>query len=161
MTRTRALIGIGAAAAVVALAFALGIVGGNGGRAGFISKADSICRDGQGSFQSILSQPVSDAPGAAAQTAKLVAVSQGELADLRKLKVPSGLGTEFDSYMKAREAGVAVLIKRGQDAAKGNINAYAADTTALVDGQPERADLARKVGFAVCSKPTSSKTGGG
>jgi hypothetical protein len=161
MTLRRALIGIVAVAALVGLAFALGIVGGDGGRASFISKGDSICRDGQGSFQSILSQPVSSAPGAAVQTSKLVAVSEGELSDLRKLDVPSDLRTDFDSYMKARAAGVAVLRKRGQAAAKGNINAYAAATKQLVDGQAQRADLARKVGFRVCSRPTSQKAGGG
>jgi len=141
----------------------LAACGGSAGpsRADFVAKADAICRDGQGAFHAIQATAPTTGAQAATQTAKLVAASTAEVRRLRTLTPPAVLRTSFDAYLKSRDDAVAVL-KRGEEAAKRNDpGGYATAKQDVAAGQPQRYDLARKVGLTVCSKPEVRAPGAG
>lgn len=122
-------------------------------RADFVERADAICRDGQGSFRSIQAAAPASGEEAAAQTGKLISVSEDTVRRLRALDTPSSLRAPFDAYLKAREEAIDVL-RKGQAAAKRNDpQGYASAKQEIAAGQPKRFDLARKVDLTACSKP--------
>jgi hypothetical protein len=139
----------------VLCAVALSACGGGGGSSSsdFLSKGDAVCRAGQSEFDSLQATPPKSAKQAAAQTAKLIAVSQDEVRKLRALTPPASLRSAFDAYLKSRDEAIAVL-RKGEDAANRNDpQGYASAKQEVAAGQPRRYDLAKKVGFKVCSKP--------
>jgi hypothetical protein len=150
-------------AALLLSAATLAACGGSGApsRAGFVARADAICRDGKGSFRSIQATAPTTAAQAAAQTGKLVTASEAEVRRLRALTPPDTLRPDFEAYLKSRDDAVDVL-RKGQAAAKRNDpGGYATAKQEIAAGQPKRFDLARKVGFEDCSKPEVRASGAG
>jgi len=172
--------GLAAIAGIVVAAIALGGGGGSGGettastaagsgskkaakedvapqaltKAKLIAKADAICKESQGRYlevRDLESEYSTDVPYAEA----LVRFALERVRDLRRLTPPRRLGKPYEEYVEAQERVLAtdkqaLAAARGEDAA--GVEA-ARDRRDAEDALRE--DLARKIGFDVCSTPQS------
>jgi hypothetical protein len=158
MPTVRALVATVAATASMILA-ACGIGGGSDtlSRDQLIARGDAICRDGRGAFRSIQATPPKSAKQAAAQTKKLIATAEAEIKQLRALRAPDELRAPLDTYLAARTEGVGLLREAQVAAARNDPQGYVNANKKLRQGQAKRYDLARKVGFSVCSNPKAAE----
>ncbi len=123
-----------------------------------VARGDAICADAAKRAAEARQTPHTTAAEAASLTRELIGVTKAELGDLRDLNAPGGVRPQLDEYLRARQAGLAVL-KRGLEAAqRGDAQAYAAAQARMAAGQVNRLKLAQAVGFTQCSRPAA---GGG
>jgi hypothetical protein len=94
---------------------------------------------------------------AQAQTERLVAAAEEELAGVEDLNEPDALSESVSRYLHARDQGID-LLRRGLEAARDNDgDAYARAQVDLARGQLERERLARRIGLTECSRPITSR----
>ena len=117
-----------------------------------ISRGDELCREGQERFEQIQGETPANADEAHEQTEELVAVADAELSELREMRPPEELRDAYDRYLESRGEALD-LLERGRDAAaNGDAKAYAEAQTELAADQDARVELAREIGFSVCSE---------
>ena len=122
-------------------------------RGELIARGDEICREAHEAFLDLQRRPPGTAGDAAELTARLADIAAGEGEELRTLNGPPEFSTEIDAYVAARAEGIEAL-RAGEEAAEArDSEAYAAQQEELADSQRERHRMARRIGFAVCSRP--------
>jgi hypothetical protein len=160
------------AVAVVAAGFVLAGCGGGGGgststttggeqltKQELIAQGDSICRQANDKFGQLQQNPPTTPESAVTFTQNLIDIQESQLAQLRELNPPSSLRSSLDDYLKALEKNIAVL-KQGLAAAQQNdATGYADAQAKTVQGQVQRLELARAVGFKECSRPAGTAPG--
>ena len=151
MNRSRSI----AAALLILIATAL--VGGCGDSSESVSaselaqRGDQICREEQSRFAEIQAQPPSNATEAANQTRDVTNASEDAVSSLRDMQPPEDLQTNYDLYLKARDAAIDQM-KQGEDAAQNqDSGAYGSAQEEVARTALERQKLARALGFRVCS----------
>ncbi|MFI5121614.1 MAG: hypothetical protein ACHQJ5_01845 [Vicinamibacteria bacterium] len=150
----------GVALAVVVVALALAILLDQGpfsepelSRGELIARGDEICRKAHEAFAELQKKPPQTAGQATDLTGKLVDIASDELDEIGSLKGPPEFDAEIERYLTARERGIEAL-RRGRDAAEaGDNDAYVVAQAELADSQLERQRIARRIGFAQCSRP--------
>lgn len=116
-----------------------------------IQRGDEICREGRERFTEIQSEPLRNANDAAAQTRALIASAEDELNELRDLVPPDELEEAYNAYLEARVRAIEVF-RQGLDAAEDDDDqAYVDAQARATTGAAKRQELARAVGFKVCS----------
>jgi len=117
-----------------------------------VSKGDEICQVGQQRFSDIQGNPPANASEAVDQTELLIQESEDELTALRELEPPDELRDSYDRYLEARGR-VLEFLRRGRDAAETqDSQAYLEAQAGVAKRAAQRQQLARVVGFQVCSK---------
>jgi hypothetical protein len=117
-----------------------------------VQKGDDVCRDLQGQFAEIQSQPPANAPDAADQAGRLLDVADEAQSELRDLEPPEDIRADYDHYLDTRDQ-VNDLLKKGEEAAKEQDgNGYGRAQEEASAGAPERQMLASGLGFKVCSQ---------
>jgi ElaB/YqjD/DUF883 family membrane-anchored ribosome-binding protein len=138
---------------------ALAACGGGGSErvsgAELVQKADAICSKERSSFARVQAHAPPNASVAADQTDELIKATEDANSQLRDLKPPEGLQSSYDSYLEARER-VIDEMNRGKDAAEDrDSTAYGAAQAAVSRGAPQRRNLARALGFKICSSTSA------
>jgi hypothetical protein len=124
----------------------------------FVTRADEVCGDAHDRFREAQRSRPQTAVQAQAETERLIATAEQELADLENLSEPASLSEPLSRYLAARDKGIE-LLRKGLEAARDNDGeAYATAQVELARGQLERLRLARQVGFSECSRPITSRT---
>jgi hypothetical protein len=149
------------AVCALALAAAVTAFGCGGGDDGeqvsaeeLLDRGDRVCQEGQQRFAEIQRDTPADAGEAFEQTEELAEVASEELDELERLDPPGELDESYDRYLEARGEALD-LLERGRDAAEDrDAKAYDEAQNQLAADQRERIELARAVGFEVCSKRT-------
>ena len=117
-----------------------------------VAKGDEICRVGQQRFTDIQGNPPANASEAVDQTDLLIQESENELTALRELEPPDELRQAYDRYLEARGR-VLEFLRRGRDAAETqDSQAYLEAQAGVAKRAAQRQQLAKAVGFQVCSK---------
>jgi len=119
-------------------------------RTQLIAKGDAICEDSRETYRGVFDPQKEESPDVA-YSQILVGISTRAVGRMRALKPPAGLEREYDEYLRAQER-----VKRyDQDALAA---AKAGDAAAYLKARErrdaearERYDLAREIGFEVCS----------
>ena len=147
----------GTATALCAAMAAVGCAGGDGGSSGLsrdqlIERGDTVCADGQARFRTIQAEPPRSGKEAQRQTARLIASFREEIDALGELEPPAEMRPSMDAYLRAREEAIPVLEKAAAAAGRNQPQQYADANEELRRGQPRRYDLAKKVGFRICSR---------
>jgi hypothetical protein len=138
--------------AVAALALA-----GCGGKeqvsaAELVQKGDAICRDLQSRFSEIQAAPLVNASDGADQADALGDAAKDSIDDLRHFEPPEPMRAAYGRYLDAKE-NTLQYFDDGKDAADNRDGrAYAAAEAAVARGAPQRAQLAKALGFRVCSQ---------
>jgi hypothetical protein len=123
----------------------------------FITRADQICRDAHDRYRAVQEDEPQTAIQAQAQTERLIATAEEELAEVEDLNEPDALSESVSRYIHARDQGID-LLRRGLEAARDNDgDAYARAQVDLARGQLERERLARRIGLTECSRPITSR----
>ncbi len=117
-----------------------------------VAKGDAACRQGQERFAEVQSEPLRNANDAAGQTRRLIEAAEDELNELRDLIPPDELEEQYNEYLEARVRAIEVF-KQGLDAAeRDDDEAYVDAQSRATAGSAKRQELARALGFQVCSK---------
>jgi hypothetical protein len=146
-----------AAGAALALAPALLVAGCGEGpeqvsAEELVAQGDEICRTGQQRFGEIQGDLPANAAEAVDQTERLIQESESELTALRELEPPDELRAAYDRYLEARGR-VLEYLRRGRDAAEAqDSQGYLEAQAGVAKRAAQRQQLARAVGFQVCSK---------
>jgi hypothetical protein len=128
------------------------------GRGELIARGDEICRDAHEAFAELQRRPPVTASQAAELTGRLIEIASGEADRIGALNGPPDFDAEIDEYVAAREEGIDAM-RAGRAAAQDRDgDAYARSQAEVADSQGERREIARRIGFAVCSRPL--KAGG-
>jgi hypothetical protein len=123
----------------------------------FITRADEICADSRDRFREAQRERPETAIQAQAQTERLIATAEQELADVENLNEPGSLSEPLSRYLTARDNGIE-LLRKGLEAARDNDGeAYAQAQLELARGQLGRMRLAQQVGLSECSRPITSR----
>lgn len=123
----------------------------------FIARADEICGDAHDRFREAQPSRPQTAIQAQAQTERLIATAEQELADVENLNEADSLSEPLGRYLAARDKGIE-LLRKGLEAARDNDGeAYARAQVDLARGQLGRLRLAQQVGFTECSRPITSR----
>ena len=118
-----------------------------------VAAGDEICAEAHDRFLELQRTPPRTSGDAAELTRELVSVAEEELDAIADLPAPSSLDADVERYLAARERGIE-LIRRGAVAAEEREpESYERLRAELERGQPARQRLARRIGFAVCSRP--------
>jgi hypothetical protein len=142
---------------LTAALLALGGAGCGGGKeqvtaAELVQKGDQICRDEQSKFKEIQSAPLVNASDGADQADALHDAAQNAVDSLRDLEPPQAQRDAYGRYLDAKENTLQYFDK-GKDAAdERDGRAYSEAQAAVAAGAPERASLAKSLGFKVCSQ---------
>ena len=122
----------------------------------FLARGDRICAEGRKQFLELQEDPPRTAEDAAELTRRLVAISEGEVEEMRALHAPEELRQPLERYLRAREEGIEILREGQRAAERGDARAYARAQTEAAEGQVRRARLATAVGFTECSRPLTA-----
>ena len=116
-----------------------------------VAEADAVCTEGRERFTAIQSEPLRNANDAENQTRELIESADDELNELRDLVPPDELQEAYNAYLEARIRVIEVF-RQGLDAAEQDDDqAYVDAQTRAAAGAAKRQELARAVGFSVCS----------
>jgi hypothetical protein len=122
-------------------------------RAELIARGDEICERAHDAFADLQAEQPRTAREAEELTDRLVGIAEDELDQVGDLDGPDRLDEALDSYLEAREDGIAAL-RAGRDAAESDdAEGYRAAQAEVESAQAERRELARRVGFEECSRP--------
>jgi hypothetical protein len=117
-----------------------------------IARGDGVCREAHQAFTDLQEQPPQTSQQAAELTGQLLGIANDELDRIAELNGPPEFDAELDSYLEARRRGIEALEEGHQAARDGDDDAYTAAQEKLADSQRDRRELAREIGFAVCSR---------
>jgi hypothetical protein len=122
-------------------------------RGELIARGDEICRRAHEAFTDLQRQPPRTASEAADLTARLADIAADEADQIATLNGPPEFDAEIEDYVAAREEGIAA-IRDGRVAADARESTgYARSQAEVAATQRERHAIARRIGFAVCSRP--------
>jgi hypothetical protein len=122
-------------------------------RGELIARGDEICRKAHDAFTNLQDGPPRTASQAAELTTQLADIAGDEVDQIRALNGPPEFDAEIERYLAARERGIAFL-RSGHDAAQArDTEAYVKSQAELARTQRERQRIARRIGFAECSRP--------
>jgi hypothetical protein len=150
---------LGLLATMLTAALALGSCGGDDDtpnsltKAEFTARGDEVCRQAHEQFAELQPNPPITAEKAAALQEALIQISEDELSQIRALGPPPEVEPALDRYLRAREEGIGLLRKGLEAAEEKDAFAYEAIKQRVAAGQVHRLELARAVGFTVCSRP--------
>ena len=117
-----------------------------------VTMGDSICSQERNRFDEIQAAPLTSASVGAEQAGELLEVAEDAQAELRDLEPPEEIRETYERYLDARDR-VSDLLARGKEAAEDKDGAaYGKAQETAAAGAPERAKLARELGFRVCSQ---------
>lgn len=119
-----------------------------------VERGDRICVEERRQFDQIQAEPLTSAAVGEQQAAQLLAVTEGAQADLRDLEPPEEIRDRYERYLAARDE-VGDLLEEGREAAErrdGDVYGKAQEEAAA--GAAGRQQLARQLGFTVCSQGT-------
>jgi hypothetical protein len=133
------------------------MVGCGGGKeqvtaAELVQKGDQICREEQSKFTEIQAAPLVNASDGADQAQALHDVAKDSIDNLRHLEPPGPQQDAYNSYLDAKENTLQYFDQGKEAADNGDGSGYAAAEAAVARGAPERARLARALGFKACSQ---------
>jgi hypothetical protein len=115
-----------------------------------ISKADSICADSRETYKGVFSRASEESPDVA-YSQVLVGISTRQMGRLEALRPPPALAKEYDKYLQA-QGRVKNYDRQALAAAKAeDPGAYLEARNRRDSEQTEREQLARRIGFKVCS----------
>lgn len=118
-----------------------------------IAQGDAICKQASDQDTQLRESPPTTAEEVATLTQGVIDIQERQLSQLRELNPPASLKSNLDDYLKALEKNITVL-KQGLKAAKQNdITGYQQSQAKTAQGQVQRLELARAVGFKECSRP--------
>jgi hypothetical protein len=124
-----------------------------------IARGDAICQQARDQFAELQENPPTTAEDAATLTQHVIDITETQVSHLRELNPPASLRSSLDDYLKALEKNIGIL-KQGLKAAQNNdATGYAQAQAKTVSQQVERLQLARAVGFNVCSRPAGDAPG--
>jgi hypothetical protein len=126
-------------------------------RQSFLAQGDEICRLAHDEFAELQREPPRTASEAADLTANLVEISEQELDEIRSLGAPESLEEPLERYLAEREEGIELLREAQEAAEEDDPEAYADAQVELREGQLERTELAKAVGFSECSRPLTAE----
>src|SRR6266480_1578807 len=136
----------------------LSLGGGCGGdteqvsAAELVQKGDAICRHEQSRFKQVQAAPLRNASDGADQAEALQGAVKDAVGSLRDLEPPEPERAAYGRYLDAKEQAVQYF-EQGKDAADNQDGpAYSAAQAAVARGAPERAKLAKAVGFKACGQ---------
>jgi len=133
------------------------ILGCGGGRdqvsaAELVQKGDAICRHEQIRFNQVQAAPLRNGSDGADQAEALLGAVKDAVGSLRDMEPPEPERAAYGRYLDAKEQAVQYFAQ-GKDAADNQDGAaYSAAQAAVARGAPERAKLAKAVGFKACSQ---------
>ena len=117
-----------------------------------VQKGDQICREEQSKFKEIQSAPLVNASDGADQAGALHDAAKDAVDSLRDMEPPQPQRDTYNRYLDAKENTLQYFDK-GKDAAdERDGRAYSEAQAAVAAGSPERARLAKSLGFRVCSQ---------
>ena len=121
-------------------------------RAELIRRSDDICLDSQNQFVHVSDRfPTGEEEATVPFARRLVQISTRQLDRLEALTPPSEVATEFDRYVELRRA-VNRYDKGALAAAtRGDVEEFRRWREANFAEGPERFDVARRIGFEICS----------
>ena len=117
-----------------------------------VQKGDQICREQQRKFSEIQAAPLVNASDGGDQAEALGDAAKDSLGDLRHFEPPSPQRAAYDRYLDAKDNALQYFDQAKDAADDLNGRAYSAAQTAEAAGAPERAQLAKALGFKVCSQ---------
>ncbi len=146
--------GVLALLAVLALAFDLGpFKDPELTRGELLTRGDEICREAHDAFTDLQRVPPRTASQAAELTVRLIEIADDEADRIAALNGPSDFDAAIEDYVAAREEGIDAM-RAGRDAASDrDSEGYARSQAEVASSQRERYRIARRIGFAVCSRP--------
>jgi hypothetical protein len=122
-------------------------------RGELIARGDEICRKAHQAFADLQRQPPRTASEAAELMDHLIGIAGDEVDQIESLNGPPEFDDQIEDYVAAREEGIDAM-RAGRDAAADrDSKAYADSQAEVAAGQRERHRSARRIGFAVCSRP--------
>jgi hypothetical protein len=117
-----------------------------------VQQGDQICREQQSRFTEIQAAPLVSASDGAEEAQALHDAAEESIDKLGDLEPPEPQRATYDRYLDAKEQTLQYF-DDGKDAADDQDGrAYSAAQAAVAKGAPERAKLARALGFRVCSQ---------
>jgi hypothetical protein len=117
-----------------------------------VTRGDEICSEERDRFDEVQSVPLTSASVGAKQAGELLDAAEAAQEDLRDLEPSEEIRDTYDRYLEAREE-VSDLLERGRQAAEGNDGAaFGKAQEEAAAGADERGQLARELGFEVCSQ---------
>jgi hypothetical protein len=150
-------VAVAAALAVLALAAAVFDLGPFRGseltRGELIARGDDICRKAHDAFIELQARPPRTADEAAELTGRLADIAADELKQIKALHGPPEFDAELERYLAAREQGIEALRDGVAAAQDGDTAAYTSAQAKLASSQRRRRQIARRIGFAECSRP--------
>jgi hypothetical protein len=149
--------------ATVALLPGCGGGGGDGGtltKAELVARGDEICRQGDKQYTELQKNPPKTSEEFATLTEKLIAITKGEVDQMRSLNAPDEVRPALQRYLEARAEGLTILEQGLKAAENDDPQAYIAAQSKMAAGQVKRLKLAQAVGFTECSRPGGSSSGG-
>ena len=117
-----------------------------------VQKGDAICRDLEKRFSEIQAAPLVTSSDGADQAGALHDAAKDSIDDLRHFEPPEDLRATYDRYLDAKEDTLQYFDADKEAADNRDGTAYAAAEAAVARGAPERARLAKSLGFKVCSQ---------
>ena len=127
-------------------------------RGELIAQGDDVCRRAHEAFTDLQRRAPRTASQAAELTNRLIDIASDEADQIEALNGPPEFDAEIEEYVAAREDGIEAM-RAGRDAAsEHDSEGYARSQADVADNQRERHRIARRIGFAVCSRPL--KAGG-
>ena len=121
-----------------------------------VQKGDAICRDLEKRFSEIQAAPLVTSSDGADQAEALHDAARDSIDDLRNFEPPEALRATYDRYLHAKEDTLQYFDAGKEAADNRDGTAYAAAEAAVARGAPERARLAKSLGFKVCSQGSGS-----
>jgi hypothetical protein len=122
-------------------------------RSELIARGDEICSRAHEAFADLQRRAPATAGQAAELTDRLIDIASGEADQIAALNGPPDFDAEIDDYVAAREVGIDAMRAGGDAAAEHDSEGYARSQAEVADTQRERRRIARRIGFAVCSRP--------
>jgi hypothetical protein len=117
-----------------------------------IARADAICAKSQDSFKALQPKfPAGEETPDVAYSEELVQISTPAVEGFRALVPPVGLGPIYEQYLRSQQRVHKYDVQALRAAEAGHTNAYLAARERRDNSQRERYELARKIGFEVCS----------
>jgi hypothetical protein len=122
-----------------------------------VKNGDLVCQAGYARFDEIQKKPPANLDEAHAQTEAIIASTEAEMKGLHALHPPAEVAASYQRYLALREDGVQALRDGAKASRADDKRAYAEAQGRLAAAGPERARLAREIGFTICSQPAAPR----
>jgi hypothetical protein len=120
-----------------------------------IARGDDICRRAHEAFVDAQRVPPRTAGEAADLTRRLIDIAGDEADQLESLNGPPEFEASIDGYVAARRRGIEAMREGERAAEDRDAKGYSSAEAEVAATQHQRLRIARRIGFAVCSRPLS------